>query len=440
MPGTPSLRLESFADFALCRTEARTGLHEVWFIYDDEWEYIARAYGDDEEIRRFSANVLYAQPIITSLLIDDDAAEDALSRFDAFLRKDRAVVFTLGYRLGLGINNIPSRHTDREPLIYAAGFDSIAVHDYNTTQTYLTGNKTAGELFCDAVPNPPASTASAYGLSCDIAPAGYVGSILSIQDRIREGDTYQTNLTRKITAELPAGLSPSQIFSRVRKQHPAPFAAFIQRPDSAVVSASPERFFHIAGGLISTSPIKGTRPRGQTPAEDASLRKELARSSKDRAENTMIVDLLRNDLGRVCEFGSVRVERLCEIEEHPSLFHLVSTVNGRLRLGTKTSDVLRSLFPCGSITGAPKIGTMRIIDSLERSPRGLSMGAIGVYVPASFGIGEFLDTSVAIRTMTVRGRTAEFNVGGGIVIDSDPRSEYEETVTKSLALLSALGF
>ena len=153
----------------------------------------------------------------------------------------------------------------------------------------------------------------------------------------------------------------------------------------------------------------------------------------------MIVDLLRNDLGRVCEFGSVQVERLCEIEQHPTLFHLVSTISGRLRSSTGVADVIRALFPCGSITGAPKISTMGIIDSLERSARGLSMGAIGIYMPVSYGIGEFVDTSVAIRTMTVRGAGAEFNVGGGIVIDSDPRSEFEETVVKSKALLAALG-
>jgi anthranilate/para-aminobenzoate synthase component I len=153
----------------------------------------------------------------------------------------------------------------------------------------------------------------------------------------------------------------------------------------------------------------------------------------------MIVDLLRNDLGRICEFGSVAVEKLCEIEEHPSLFHLVSTINGHLRSGLRFSDILTALFPCGSITGAPKLSTMRIIDRLEPAPRGLSMGAIGYYIPASFGIGVSLDLSVAIRTMVIREDVASLNVGGGIVIDSDPEKEWDETVTKSRALLDALG-
>ena len=161
----------------------------------------------------------------------------------------------------------------------------------------------------------------------------------------------------------------------------------------------------------------------------------------------MIVDLLRNDLGRVCEYGSVHVEKLCDLEEHPTLFHLVSTISGELKENTKPSEILKALFPCGSITGAPKISTMRIIDQIEPSPRGLSMGAIGYYLPEGFGeinsplstLNSRLDLSVAIRTMVIRDQTATFNVGGGIVIDSDPESEYAETLTKAKALLEAIG-
>ena len=161
----------------------------------------------------------------------------------------------------------------------------------------------------------------------------------------------------------------------------------------------------------------------------------------------MIVDLLRNDLGRVCEYGSVRVENLCDLEEHPTLFHLVSTVCGNLRKNTKPSDILQAVFPCGSITGAPKISTMRLIDEIETADRGLSMGAIGVYVPSPksnvqnqrYSLDFGLSLSVAIRTMVLREKTAIFNVGGGIVIDSDPEKEYDETLTKAMALLNAIG-
>jgi para-aminobenzoate synthetase component 1 len=169
------------------------------------------------------------------------------------------------------------------------------------------------------------------------------------------------------------------------------------------------------------------------------LRNELLKSDKDRAENIMIVDLLRNDLGRVCEFGTVQLRELCALQELPTLFHLVSTIDGRLRADTKPSEVIRSLFPCGSITGTPKLRTMEIIDDLEPIARGLSMGAIGVYMPRGFGIPPMLDLSVGIRTMVIRESRATFNVGGGIVIDSDPETEWEESLFKARALLSALG-
>ena len=368
-------------------------------------------------------------------------AEQALEEFERLLSRGRPVIFTLSYELGLELNGIESRHIANEPLIFAAAFDAIAVHDYATGETKLAGSSEAVGRLSSTLRSGRLSSCpfAAKEILSDFTPAEYRAAVCEIQERIRNGDTYQTNLTRKISSRLPKELSPEQIFWRLRKNHPAPFASFIRRPDSIVISASPERFFRIADGEISTSPIKGTRPRGRTPAEDASLRHELETSSKDNAENTMIVDLLRNDLGRVCEFGSIRVEKLCEVEEHPTLFHLVSTINGKLGPNAAISDVIRALYPCGSITGAPKISTMRIIDEIERSARGLSMGAIGIFMPGSFGFGEFIDASVAIRTMTIRGDLAEFNVGGGIVIDSDPQAEYVETVTKSLALLSSLG-
>jgi aminodeoxychorismate synthase component I len=367
---------------------------------------------------------------------------DALDEFAQFLRQGRPVIFTIAYELGLTLNKIKSRHASEEPLIFAAAFDALSLHDYNTGETSLLGDQKAVdrlEVLLKTSDFSPVSAAIATDLETNFTIDEYISAVLAVKELIRSGDTYQTNLTRKITAKLGNCLTPEGIFWRLRNDHPAPFASFIKRHDTTVISASPERFFRVEDGVISTSPIKGTRPRGKDAVDDARLRDELLRSRKDRAENTMIVDLLRNDLGRVCEFGSVQVERLCEIEQHPTLFHLVSTISGRLRSNTGFADVIRALFPCGSITGAPKISTMEIIDDLERCARGLSMGAIGIYMPVSYGIGEFVDTSVAIRTMTVRGAVAEFNVGGGIVIDSDPRSEYEETVVKSKALLAALG-
>lgn len=371
-----------------------------------------------------------------------DDVEIAMHVLDHVIDGNRAAIFTISYDLG---NLLQGRIADRdvaEPLVYAATFDAIAVHDYDAGSTCVLGGRDASEQLREslmaAVPLP-LHHVPAKLLESTFTRSDYMTTVELIKEEIRRGNTYQANLTRRVDATLAPETAKVNVFDRLRSRHPAPFSAYIERPGSTVISASPERFFKVEGRSISASPIKGTRPRGTTKEEDESLRIELLTSEKDRAENTMIVDLLRNDLGRVCEFGSVEVRSLCEIEEHPSLFHLVSTINGTLRQRIKFSDILKALFPCGSITGAPKLSTMAIIDRLEPTPRGLSMGAIGYYVPAAFGLGESIDLSVAIRTMVVRDNTATFNVGGGIVIDSDPEKEWDETIVKSKALLDSLG-
>jgi len=370
-------------------------------------------------------------------LKDKDVVE-TLATLDHLMSQDRAAIFTISYDFGARMLGLARDVEYSEPDVYVATFNSLLIHDYDTGRTNRIGAG-AQELL---PPESKGENALPKGLSSlysNFSKTDYVAAIEEIQELIRDGFTYQTNLTHQLTAALPEGLTPEAIFHNLRQAHPAPFAAFIRRLGSTVVSASPERFFRIHGDAISTSPIKGTRRRGETRDEDNALRQELLASEKDQAENTMIVDLLRNDLGRVCEYGSVTVEKLCDLEEHPTLFHLVSTVNGKLRADARFSDILRALFPCGSITGAPKISTMKIIEQIERGSRGLSMGAIGYYIPKSMSeeLAGF-DLSVAIRTMVVRDKTAVFNVGGGIVIDSDPSSEWEETWTKASALITAI--
>jgi para-aminobenzoate synthetase component 1 len=262
----------------------------------------------------------------------------------------------------------------------------------------------------------------------------YLQTVKKIQEYISRGDTYQTNLTQQFRANLPKSLTARKIFWQLKKDHPAPFSAFIKRSDDTVISASPERFCTVKNQTIFCSPIKGTRPRGKSVAEDEHLKRELLNSEKDRAENIMIVDLLRNDIGKVCRYGSVKVEKLCSLETHPTYHHLVSTIRGQLKNNLSFGEIIKAIFPCGSITGAPKIRTMQIIDELESASRGLSMGAIG-YV----GFDKTLEMSVAIRTLTIKNNQAIFNVGGGIVIDSDPESEYKETLVKAQAIFSALG-
>jgi anthranilate/para-aminobenzoate synthase component I len=374
--------------------------------------------------------------------------EAALRRLAELVEGPRPVVFTISYELGAKLNGITARWSE-EPDVFAAVFDTLIVCDPNgggVMGNFRPGDMTATDLAAlgkDFVSRAPSTRAWA---GSNFSRNDYLEAVETIRERIRSGDTYQTNLTQQIRVD-GTGTIPQDVFYRLRYDHPAAFSAFITRGDSTVVSASPERFFRIGPGKwrhgltrrICTSPIKGTRHRGQTTEEDTALRNDLLKSAKDRAENTMIVDLLRNDLGRVCEYGSVSVDKLCELEVHPTLFHLVSTVSGDLRHDVGLADVIRALFPCGSITGAPKISTMRIIDGIEQTPRGLSMGAIGYSIPRGFGnIDPVIDLNVAIRTMVFRDGVATFNVGGGITIDSDPAAEYEESLLKAQALLAAL--
>ncbi len=397
------------------------------------------------------------------LEITNDDADKTLEILDEKLfNPNVAFIFTISYDFGLKLQKIKPRpkefSTFPEPDVFLAAFDCLIIHDYDAARTFLTGNEKKFDeiekLLTDDL-KIEGNVTEQSPVSSNFTRESYIKTIKKIQERIRRGDTYQTNLTQQIRARLPENLSPRQIFNNLRKAHPAAFAAFIKRDNDFVISASPERFvkFQIPDSefrtsTISASPIKGTRPRGQTIEEDAALKNNLLNSEKDRAENVMIVDLLRNDLGRICKFGSVAVEKLCELETHPTLFHLVSTIRGDLRENVKFSDVMKAVFPCGSITGAPKISTMRIIDELETVNRGLSMGAIGCSIPDSeFQISDSknqvpeiwnLDLSVAIRTMVVKNREAVFNVGGGIVIDSVPEDEYEETLLKAKALLNAI--
>ncbi len=385
-------------------------------------------------------------------LSSDDPGE-TLRLFNEKLSGSLSAIFTLSYDFGSKLQRISQRNRFadcHEPDLFVALFDVLIFHDYDSGKTFLTGNERRFDEIAKLIIDHEttkldlslAKDAPSPLPTSNFTKPEYISAVERIREYIRSGDTYQVNLTQQFRCPLPPGTTPQKIFGRLRRDHPAPFAAFIQRESSSVVSASPERFFRVMRtGVIEASPIKGTRPRGKTQREDLDLRNELAASEKDRSENTMIVDLMRNDLGRVCEYGSVLVEKLCDVEEHPTLFHLVSTVRGKLRPDADICDIMRAVFPCGSITGAPKIRTMQIIDKVETARRGLSMGAIGCYLSeAAREISDSIfDVSVAIRTMVVRGQDATFNVGGGIVIDSDPENEYDESLLKAKALFAAMG-
>jgi len=264
--------------------------------------------------------------------------------------------------------------------------------------------------------------------------AGYLDAVRRVREYILAGDIFQTNLSQRF--EAPLDESPWQLYVRMRVRNAAPFAAFFETPEVSVVSASPERFLRVDDtGHVETRPIKGTMPRGFGPEHDGALGQALSESAKDRAENLMIVDLMRNDLSRVCRPGTVRVPELFALEHYATVHHLVSTVVGQLAPGYNALDLLRAAFPGGSITGAPKVRAMEIIAELEPSQRSVYCGSLGYW-----SVTGALDTSIAIRTVIApagRGRVY-FSAGGGIVADSEPEQEYRETLHKARGMIDAL--
>jgi para-aminobenzoate synthetase component 1 len=269
------------------------------------------------------------------------------------------------------------------------------------------------------------------GVTSNFERTAYLRAVQRAIDYIHAGDCFQVNLAQRLLH--PATLAPWELYSRLRQGNPAPFAGYFDLGDFVVASASPERFLRVENGEVETRPIKGTRPRGATPEEDERQRRALLDSAKDRAENVMIVDLLRNDLGRVSAYGSVRVEALCRLESYRTVHHLVSEVRGRLRPEASPVDLLRAAFPGGSVTGAPKVRAMEIIAELEPSARGPYCGSLG-YI----GFDGSMDTNILIRTFTIGKGWIQFPVGGGIVADSTPDGEYAETLHKAEGLLRAL--
>jgi len=268
-------------------------------------------------------------------------------------------------------------------------------------------------------------------LKSNFTAEGYMKAVNRVREYIAAGDVFQVNISQRFETELT--ITPYELYNRLRQINPAPFASYLNFDGITIVSASPERFLRVDGDWVETRPIKGTRPRGKNFLEDVTLAQELLNSAKDRAENVMIVDLERNDLGRVCQYGTVKVTELAILETFPTVFHLTSTVIGKLRQDKNRIDLLKAAFPGGSISGAPKVRAMEIIDELEPTRRSVYTGAIGY-----LGFGGNLDLNIVIRTFIIKGNKAYFQVGGGIIYDSNAEAEYQETLDKAKALIQAL--
>ncbi len=281
------------------------------------------------------------------------------------------------------------------------------------------------------LPGPQYAIDGLPGITSSFSRQGYLTAVQQAIDYIYAGDVFQVNLAQHLLT--PARGDALSLYRRLRRCNPAPMSGYFDLGEFQIVSASPERFLNVSGGHVETRPIKGTRPRTGHPAGDSASKAELLASEKDRAENVMIVDLLRNDLSRVCTPESVHVTQLCGLETYECVMHLVSAVCGKLRDACSPLDLLRASFPGGSITGAPKLRAMEIITELEPSARGAYCGSLG-YV----GFDGSMDLSLLIRTITAGRGWWQFPVGGGIVAQSDPEQEYDETWHKAEGLLRAL--
>jgi para-aminobenzoate synthetase component 1 len=260
----------------------------------------------------------------------------------------------------------------------------------------------------------------------------YITAVQRVTDLILAGDVFQANIAQRFSATLPASFDALDFYCRLRSLNPAPFAAFLRYGELVVASSSPERFLKLDGRRVETRPIKGTIARSADPEEDQTRAQALLASDKDRAENTMIVDLLRNDLSRVCCTHSVDVPVWCSLESYASVHHLVSVVTGELMDHEDAVSLLRACFPGGSITGAPKVRAMEIIAEIERAPREVYCGAIGF-----IGFSGCMDTNIAIRTVMIRNDMAAFHAGGGVTAMSQPEAEYEETLAKAQRIFDA---
>jgi aminodeoxychorismate synthase component I len=260
----------------------------------------------------------------------------------------------------------------------------------------------------------------------------YMDMVVKAKEYIAAGDIFQANLSQRVSAYI-ANMDPWSLYGRLRKINPSPFAGFMDFGDYFIVSSSPERLARVRNGLIETRPIAGTRPRGRDKSEDEKMRRELLLNEKERAEHIMLIDLERNDLGKVSDYGSVQVDELMITEDYSHVIHIVSNIKGVLRQGKTCLDVIRAVFPGGTITGVPKVRCMEIIDELEPLRRGPYTGSMG-YV----GFSGNMDLNIVIRTFVIKDGYAHVQTGAGIVADSDPEKEYFETLKKAEALISAL--
>jgi anthranilate synthase component 1 len=398
-------------------------------------------------------DILFAFPQATQTLSRRATADEAVVFFDSLPQPASSSTSTslpfrggwllaLSYELGGLLEPSAGMAEDAGefPLAWASRIPAAILIDRQGKQTWLMVEAGQGALLkqmqADLRAAKPLPETSLPEMQLAEDPAqDFLDGVARIKSYIREGDVFQVNLSRGWRADFAAPVSPALLFRQLNRANPAPFSAIVDMGGWCIVSSSPERLVRLEqGGRILTRPIAGTHPRGATLDEDAALKQRLAAHPKERAEHIMLVDLERNDLGRICEPGSMRVEALMELASYAHVHHLESSVTGRLKPGVSLFDLVRAVFPGGTITGCPKVRTMQIIRELEASPRRAYTGSLG-YV----NLDGTLDLNILIRSFLVKDRMAWFRTGAGIVADSEPERELAETRAKAKGLLKALG-
>jgi len=391
-------------------------------------------------------------------------AQDPLEAAREILRRYRPVqdptlprfygglVGAFSYDLIRTIEHLPHRPPDDRgfPILELSLADTVVIFDHARPRLRIVANAFVEdgaerayraarerieawvELLRRPLPEAPPAQPRALPLRSNMTRERYLAAIRRCREYIHAGDAFQIVFSQRFAQEI-GDLDPLAIYRALRMLNPSPFMFYLEGGDGTLVGASPELLVRLEGDLVEMRPIAGTRRRGLTDAEDQALADELLADEKERAEHVMLVDLTRNDVGRISRFGTVRVPELMTVERYSHVMHIVSLVQGRLSSGRDAFDVLRAVFPHGTVSGAPKVRAMEILDELEPTARGPYAGAVG-YV----GFGGALDTCIAIRTLAIKDGTAYVQAGGGIVADSVPESEYDETINKAKALIRAI--
>ncbi|WP_032112662.1 aminodeoxychorismate synthase component I [Candidatus Paracaedibacter symbiosus] len=417
------------------------------FVMADPWQVLESRQG-----KTFLADEEH--PMLFFDLLQQQLEFYSLSHRESLPPFQGGVAGYLGYETGQLLETLPQAIIDEHgmPEAWLGFYDAVIAFDHKLQRAWiissglpeqeeLSRQQRAKErlqwlqgILHNGETTPFQKTWGQVEVQSDVSESEYCTAVQRVVDYIYAGDIYQANYSRRLRAKLPTKVSAYDLYERLTQVNPAPFAAFLNTKAGIIASASPERFLKLEGQQVQTKPIKGTRRRSSDLLEDQQIANELLASEKDRAENIMIVDLLRNDLSRVCAPHSVQVPQLLELESYATVHHLVTTVVGELEPLHGPIDLLKTTFPGGSITGAPKIRSMEIITELEGQARGPFYGSIG-YI----GFSGMMDTNIVIRTFVIQEDQVTFQVGGGIVADSDPQGEYDESTTKALGMMRALG-